>query len=272
MSKTVIDAKEYPRIVELYNSGLSQAELETLYNVSHGVIKRILVKNHVELRDNSHKKRSYSIDENYFDTIDTPNKAYILGLLYADGCNATKNRMVKLCLQARDAYILERIRDEMKSTHPIRIQHLHHANINHQDSHEFVVVNKHLSNTLSNIGVVRAKSLVLTFPTWLDSLFISHFVRGYFDGDGHIRMCGSYVEISGTENFCRGLMSVCCERGIKTNVRRLPSKSGMVWSLYICNRQNALAFLEFIYHDAELFLTRKYEVYQRLYEKYTYAA
>lgn len=272
MSKTVIDTKEHSRIVELYNSGFSQAELETMYGVSHGVIKRILIRYQVELRDHSHKRRSYSINENYFDVIDTPNKAYILGFLYADGCNATDIRLVKLCLQERDAYIIEQVRNEIESSHPIRVRHLHHTNTNHQDAYEIAIVNKHMSDTLSNLGVVKAKSLILTFPTWLHPSLVSHFIRGYFDGDGHIRMHGSYIEISGTEKFCRWLASVCSERDIKSNIRKLSSKSGLVWSFYICNKKDALAFLEFIYHDAEMCLIRKREVYQRLYEKYACTA
>ena len=39
----------------------------------------------------------YEIDENFFKTIDTEEKAYILGFIYANGCNHVKpNRCVSL--------------------------------------------------------------------------------------------------------------------------------------------------------------------------------
>ena len=35
-------------------------------------------------------KRKYNVNDNYIDIIDNQNKAYILGFLYADGCNYDK--------------------------------------------------------------------------------------------------------------------------------------------------------------------------------------
>lgn len=32
-------------------------------------------------------RRTYSINDNIFDNINNQDKAYVLGLLYADGCN-----------------------------------------------------------------------------------------------------------------------------------------------------------------------------------------
>lgn len=31
--------------------------------------------------------KKYTVNENYFQSLDSPEKAYILGFLYADGCN-----------------------------------------------------------------------------------------------------------------------------------------------------------------------------------------
>ena len=36
-------------------------------------------------------KRIYSLDENFFEKIDTERKAYILGFVYADGNNKSQN-------------------------------------------------------------------------------------------------------------------------------------------------------------------------------------
>jgi hypothetical protein len=41
----------------------------------------------------------------------------------------------------------------------------------------------HITERLENLGCVARKSKVLTFPV-LPSVAISHFIRGYFDGDG----------------------------------------------------------------------------------------
>lgn len=60
-------------------------------------------------------------DEYLFDQINTPAKAYFLGLMYADGCvyhtvnskNKTDYR-TSICLQETDKTILERFRKELE--------------------------------------------------------------------------------------------------------------------------------------------------------------
>lgn len=31
--------------------------------------------------------KKYTVNENYFENLNSPEKAYVLGFLYADGCN-----------------------------------------------------------------------------------------------------------------------------------------------------------------------------------------
>ena len=46
--------------------------------------------------------RKYPIDEQFFDAIDSEEKAYFLGMLYADGTNSMKKTEVSLRLQEED--------------------------------------------------------------------------------------------------------------------------------------------------------------------------
>ena len=54
-------------------------------------------------------KRIYTLNENYFEQIDTQEKAYFLGFLWADGCNC--NGVIHLVLQEKDKYILEKFNE-----------------------------------------------------------------------------------------------------------------------------------------------------------------
>ena len=46
---------------------------------------------------------------------------------------------------------------------------------------------KKLTQQLTKLGCVQAKSLILTWPQWLtDQKLQQHFIRGYFDGDGSL--------------------------------------------------------------------------------------
>ena len=50
-----------------------------------GLSKRCTMSIFKEYKINSKRKNRYTLDENYFEEINTQQKAYILGLIYADG-------------------------------------------------------------------------------------------------------------------------------------------------------------------------------------------
>lgn len=132
MSKPLISTEEYENIINLYKSGLSQSQVGDIYNVKWYIIGKILKKCGVPARDDSHKSRKYTINENYFDNIDTNNKAYILGLFYSDGCNYTPQHRVKLELQQKDKNILDKINIEIQSNKPLTFNKLNDKNANWQ--------------------------------------------------------------------------------------------------------------------------------------------
>src|SRR5688500_17481472 len=65
----------------------------------------------------SHPK--YSCDVGYFNKIDTKDKAYILGFLWADG-NISRSSGLQICIQEQDIEILTFIREQLKTNIPIK--------------------------------------------------------------------------------------------------------------------------------------------------------
>lgn len=133
-------------------------------------------------------KRTHNYDENYFDEINTPEKAYFLGLLYADGCNVEhpSTGELSISLQIEDRIVIDKLKEEMKSDYPLNIQK--RIDENHKDKIRFYVYGKHIAEALDKQGCVKRKSLILTWPTiqQVPEELLSHFMRGYFDGDGCI--------------------------------------------------------------------------------------
>lgn len=266
MSKPLISTNEYENIIDLYKSGLSQAKIGEIYNVGHYIIGKILKKCHVAARDDSHKSRKYTIDENYFDTIDTQNKAYILGLLYSDGCNYPPQHRVKLELQERDKQILDEINAEIKSNKPLAFNNLNKKNVNWQNTYRLDITNKHISDKLLNLGMVQNKSLVLEFPLWLDKSLYASFLRGYLDGDGHIEWGNvRFITLAGTSQFCEHVKNFCENQlDIKCSIRNTANKKSNTKLLYIGGKLRVKQFLDFIYKDADLYIERKYNIYQTI--------
>lgn len=130
--------------------------------------------------------RKYKLNENYFEKIDSKDKAYFLGLLFADGCNAIsrtqKHCSIIISLQEQDKEILQKFMNIVSPNKPLQLIN----NINGQKQYRFVINSKKWSNDLIKLGCVPNKSLVLQFPTekQVPKELQSHFIRGYFDGDG----------------------------------------------------------------------------------------
>lgn len=82
-------------IIQEYRSGLSSTDLSIKYNVNPHTITNLLEKNNIE-RNN----RYYNINlkEDYFENIDTNDKAYFLGFLLTDGNIGSNSNAVSLCL------------------------------------------------------------------------------------------------------------------------------------------------------------------------------
>jgi len=71
-------------------------------------ITKILKDNNISI-NYERRNHKYVYNEDFFQKIDTEEKAYILGLLFADGSVHNKRNVVKLQLQDVDKEILEKI-------------------------------------------------------------------------------------------------------------------------------------------------------------------
>ena len=181
--------KNIDNIISLYNSGMSQDNIADILHVSRPTIRKILHKNNIHIRDNT-ENRDYYINENYFDNIDTQNKAYVLGFLYADG-NVGKNKYrIQLSLQEGDKEILEKIKADMEYTAELSFrnfrQYNEKYNIQTQNQYCLSITCKHMWEALGNLGVIPNKTHVLKYPDFLQDEYHKHFIRGVLDGDGCI--------------------------------------------------------------------------------------
>lgn len=118
--------------------------------------------------------RKYYVNENYFKTIDSSEKAYVLGFIYADGYN--REDLLELVQNSSRKDILDKIKKALESTHPIKEYTPGKFTLD--------ICSTELCNDLTNLGAIRNKSLTLQFPNYLPEPLMSAFILGYFDGDG----------------------------------------------------------------------------------------
>lgn len=258
------------KIKDLYLSGMSSTKIGKMFGCTHKPILAILEEFGIQ-RDQKKLVRKYKLNEHYFDVIDTPNKAYILGLLHADGCNKMDKSTISIGLQESDKDLLEQIRLEMGSEKPLRYidnSNKHTFGYTYENMYELNMFSKYMCQQLADKGIVPNKSLVIGFPEWLDDNLISHYIRGVFDGDGSI--CKSkntiHINIVGTDSFCQSLKLICNEiLNINSSIYDASCHNGITKQFAIHSKEQIKIFLDWIYKDAEIYLQRKYDRYCEYY-------
>jgi len=240
--------------------------------VSDTGIRKILNRNNVPRRSYSENNRRFNRNQHYFDVIDTPNKAYVLGMLYADGCNHTAHNAINIHLQEEDKEVLEKIKNELEYEGELRFNPLHEKNARHKNSYILCINDEYMSKKLEGLGVVNAKSLSLTFPTFLSEDLLSHFVRGYFDGDGCVYYYEKFqkcqTQTCGTRDFCEHLSQILHSLGIKNSIKHPKQCHENTVVLSTNGNKSTYQFLSWLYKDADLKMDRKYQRYLYFCEKY----
>lgn len=124
----------------------------------------------------------YKINKEFFKKW-SPNMAYVLGYIYADGCliNCDYIRAYYLTIVSTDKDSLERIKNMMGSEHKIGSKKSLYKN--GKRIFQIKIGSKEIYTDLINLGLYPRKSLSINFPN-IPNRFINHFIRGYFDGDG----------------------------------------------------------------------------------------
>lgn len=204
-------------------------------------------------------------NQHYFDQINTPAKAYFLGLSLADASinkywYSKKNKFLyryKLGLHPQDKEVIKRLGYEMDADAKIdRSRSLKRDRI--YTTMKIEVKNKHLVETLgSNFGGYnKSNRIKYSVP----KEFKNHFVRGYFDGDGSLNnsVSGWELSLTGYEPILKSIMS---DVGIASTI----TNDRTVKRVRLRRKEYILKFLKYIYYDVNfeeeypLFIKRKYE-------------
>jgi len=260
--------------LELYQSGLSGIKIANMFGINNCVVYRYL-KNHPDYKPRTTKEtaRLYEVDDNFFDTIDTEEKAYWLGFMYADGFVNTQRNVVGVTLHNRDIEHLVKFKKALKSTYPIKTYELK-TSYTTKESYccRLRVLSDKLKSDLIKNGCVENKSLILKFPdkTMVPDNLIWHFIRGYFDGDGSLtNWKGSRwnIKICGTYEFLDGIRNKLFECEIDKYIYKEKRNEKNNYTLNLaCNL--AIKITSKMYENSTIFLDRKFNKYNDMLEYY----
>lgn len=193
----------------------------------------------------------------------SPEMAYVLGFIYADG-NIHLNR---LRVGQKEPEILTKLLALMGSK--ARLHFRGKRGISGA-IYSFGIGNEVMMADLKRIGLTPHKSLTIPFPE-IPLPCVRHFIRGCWDGDGSVFMEGKNPAMaradytSGSRQFIDGLIQHLVSLGLST-----PSvhKKGRSFYFRYTGRTDFIKLYHILYDDVSehMYLSRKHKLFKMLAE------
>ena len=243
-----------PELVEEYASGKSLTALARTHGVPRSTLTRHLTQSGVTLRTHSENNRIHHFNEHYFDTIDTPDKAYWLGFIFADGSVGSSRFDTKISLAIKDLEHLEKFAQCLDYSGPGAVR-TGITNGQTRKPTEYATINlrsETLWRGLVDKGCVPNKTMTCTSPFNVPAEFNRDFIRGVVDGDGYVSIdrCPA-VEIVGARPI---LSWIARPLGMSE-----PKEHKSIWRIRSAGN-HALDVMEALYYpEHTMSLTRKNE-------------
>lgn len=238
-------------------------ELGIKYNLSKSCVLRILKRNDIP-RVNKRLVNN-NLDVDFFKEIDSEEKAYFLGFIFADGC--VSNGQFSLKIHERDIEIIHKFRELINSNCKITTQLYGNSMMS-----RIAIKNNLFCEHLKKYGIIENKTKK-TKHLPLDLIpkkFYRDFLRGLVDGDGwviktgegryKIGFCTQYLSTAiDFKNMLNSLIEEKWENKILT-----PKDKYAVVNIQkqTVVKQVALA----LYKDNKICLSRKYHMAQEIFD------
>lgn len=126
------------------------------------------------------KIKKYHVNFNFFKKW-SPDMAYTLGFVAADGNICHSGRSFTLHIASDDLDVIEKIKIAMQYLGPVHQK----SRPNQKISYSLRICDQKIFTDLEKLGITERKSLTLS-PTGVPKSFVVDFLRGFFDGDGTV--------------------------------------------------------------------------------------
>lgn len=246
---TTCDRSKLIEATKLYSKNYSIKKISIILSMSEKTISKYFKYLDIEIRNKPQQSYNLVCNHTFFNEIDTEEKAYWLGFIFADG-NVYKNRLT-IELNDSDATHLEKFKKSICANHPLK-------RYRGRNTISISINSKQLVNNLKKYGCIPNK----TNLGYIDNVpicFYKDFLRGYLDGDGYI-----------DKKRYRIIYTIKSKR-ITNSIKDMFEYVGIVCKifqektyqrLHIENKMLFFKSLKFLYKTSTIYLDRKYEIYK----------
>lgn len=188
---------EYLRetFIKMYEEGYDLTDISEKTGVNRQTVLSYLNESNVQIRTYSETSRKYSLNENYFDNIDTLEKSYWLGFVFSNGFYFKTHGSDTINLSISNNKIESLLLFRQIISPNLRIDSI---------GNRLSIIrlhSKHLCEQLESYGFKTPKDRV--FPEFLEEKYLIEFLKGYFLIRGSEN--SKYISFSGSESFITSL-------------------------------------------------------------------
>jgi len=201
-----------------------------------------------------------------FETIDTEQKAYVLGYFFGDGCihkrkSKNKNCNIYSCsIISGDFDIINKIKSNFNFFNVLSTKKKYKTLFN---------ANSYFYNDLVKNGVFPQKSTtnknLLKMPNIPEEL-IPHFIRGLYDSDGGYYIYGSLLETffcSTSKTLIIEVQNWFSKNNIFLNLNMRDNRKTPIYYLRSKSNKTCRKFYELIHKNSTIFMDRKRNVFKK---------
>lgn len=262
LKKEQFNESKIDYICELYKQGVSAKSLGIKFNIDKRRIQKWVDQRGL-LRNNNDSKRFTDFNQNMFDDIDSPAKAYWLGFFYADAYNHPPTNTASVTLSTKDQDHLIKLAKFAS----ISEEKIHFGKS--KSGHDYCGLrfySKHLCEMLIQKGCPQAKSFIIKYPEWLPNSLHNHFIRGMFDGDGslpHSTNNKSYRwSLVSTLESCGSIQNIFFKNlNFIVNFHCISKTNNNTYELEQSGNEKVFSIMNWLYGgaDSSIYLQRKYD-------------
>jgi hypothetical protein len=252
-----------PQVKDLYLEGKTVKEIEKIVNRSKSTVISWLKQLGVYDKNRDYLTLNYT-NLDFFNKIDTEEKAYWLGFIYADGCifscQNPHSKKLTIDLGIKDKDHLQKLSD------------IFNKPLNQFKSSPhliWLVISKNQVYTdLLNNGIEERKtySTSTTILSHVPNIIMNHFIRGYFDGDGwtHHNKYHYKFGLCGTKEFLSEIQKILIQK-IQTR-HNIPIYKKQIFELNYESQADVLSIYNWLYKNATVWLERKRDKFKEMIE------
>ena len=268
MPKHISKETKESLVKEYQERPITIGEISERYGISKPSVGKILSQYRIKPWSRE-KLFSPDLIEDYFERVDTQEKAYYLGLITTDGCVFWKNRksaFLSIELKKKDGYILEQFMRTIGCNRKLVYSQ-------RSDTLTATVTSTKMVRDLEKYAIHPRSSLTQQFWTDVPSEYLASYLRGVVDGDGSfgfysrpgrsvhkklLRICsGSPVFLECLLHKVRSMLPISMPR-IQTDTEKNCHMFG--WA----RNDDLETIITFLYSTDGPFLIRKKEIADRI--------